>query len=351
MEINKRKVEILKAIIHSYIEEGEAIGSRTISKKYNLGVSSATIRNEMSDLEELGYLIKPHTSAGRVPSDKAYRLYVDNLLVNKEKNKYYKQIKRILQDEINEMDMFLKNSSRILAQLTKYTSLIIAPQFKKSKLKHIQLVSVSKNKVLIVMIMQNNIVKNVILNLKTPIPEHQLSKISNLLNEKFTGLRLDKIDLQLKKKIKQEIYSIRNKYDKKIDGLIHLLIHNLNEYDKIDVYSNGINNMLNFPEYKDTEKIREFLSFVEDKDNIAKLLLKNSGEDFDITIGHENIFDEIRKCSLITATYKFNGITVGKLGVIGPTRMDYETVIPIVKALSYNVNEIIENNFKEQNKE
>jgi len=351
MEINKRKVEILKAIIHSYIEEGEAIGSRTISKKYNLGVSSATIRNEMSDLEELGYLIKPHTSAGRVPSDKAYRLYVDNLLVNKEKNKYYKQIKRILQDEINEMDMFLKNSSRILAQLTKYTSLIIAPQFKKSKLKHIQLVSVSKNKVLIVMIMQNNIVKNVILNLKTPIPEHQLSKISNLLNEKFTGLRLDKIDLQLKQRIKQEIYSIRNKYDQKIDGLIHLLIHNLNEYNKIDVYSNGINNMLNFPEYKDTEKIREFLSFVEDKDNIAKLLLKNSGEDFDITIGHENIFDEIRKCSLITATYKFNGITVGKLGVIGPTRMDYETVIPIVKALSYNVNEIIENNFKEQNKE
>ncbi len=351
MELNKRKIEILKAIIHSYIEEGEAIGSRTLSKKYDLGVSSATIRNEMSDLEDLGYLIKPHTSAGRVPSDKAYRLYVDNILINKGKTKYHRQIKKILQDEISEMDMFLRNSSRILAQLTKYTSLIIAPQFKKSRLKHVQLVSVSKNKVLIVMIMQNNIVKNVILNLKTPIPEQQLNKISNLLNKKLTGLRLEKIDIELKQRIKQEIYSIRNKYDQKIDELMHLLINNLNEYNKVDVYSDGLNNMLNFPEYNDTEKIREFLSFVEDKDNIAKLLLKNTGEDLDITIGHENIFDEIRKCSLITATYKFNGITVGKLGVIGPTRMDYETAIPIVKALSYNINEVIEKNFKDQNKE
>jgi heat-inducible transcriptional repressor len=351
MELNKRKVDILKAIIHSYIDEGEAIGSRTLSKKYDLGISSATIRNEMSDLEDLGYLIKPHTSAGRVPSDKAYRLYVDNILVNKNKSKYYKQIKKILQEEINEMDMFLRNSSRILAQLTKYTSLIIAPQFKKSKLKHVQLVPVSNSKVLIVMIMQNNIVKNVILNLRTPIPENQLNKISNLLNEKLTGLRLDMIDLSMKNRIKEEIYSIRNKYDQRIDDLMKVLISSLNEYDKVDVYSDGLNNMLNFPEYNDTEKIREFLSFVEDKDNIVKLLLKNSDEDLDITIGHENIFDEIRKCSLITATYKFNGITVGKLGVIGPTRMDYKTAIPIVRALSYNINETIEKNFKEQNKE
>jgi heat-inducible transcriptional repressor len=201
------------------------------------------------------------------------------------------------------------------------------------------------------MIMQNNIVKNVILNLRTPIPENQLNKISNLLNEKLTGLRLDMIDLSMKNRIKEEIYSIRNKYDQRIDDLMKVLISSLNEYDKVDVYSDGLNNMLNFPEYNDTEKIREFLSFVEDKDNIVKLLLKNSDEDLDITIGHENIFDEIRKCSLITATYKFNGITVGKLGVIGPTRMDYKTAIPIVRALSYNINETIEKNFKEQNKE
>ncbi|MBG0765162.1 MAG: heat-inducible transcription repressor HrcA [Tissierellales bacterium] len=230
MELNKRKVDILKAIIHSYIDEGEAIGSRTLSKKYDLGISSATIRNEMSDLEDLGYLIKPHTSAGRVPSDKAYRLYVDNILVNKNKSKYYKQIKKILQEEINEMDMFLRNSSRILAQLTKYTSLIIAPQFKKSKLKHVQLVPVSNSKVLIVMIMQNNIVKNVMLNLRTPIPENQLNKISNLLNEKLTGLRLDMIDLSMKNRIKEEIYSIRNKYDQRIDDLMKVLISSLNEY-------------------------------------------------------------------------------------------------------------------------
>src|SRR6056297_10936 len=351
MELNKRKIQILKAIIHSYIDEGEAIGSRTLSKKYDLGVSSATIRNEMSDLEDLGYLLKPHTSAGRVPSDKAYRLYVDNILVDKNKSKHYKQIKKILQGEINEMDMFLKNSTRILAQLTKYTSFMIAPQLKKYKLKHVQLVPVSRKKVLIVMIMQNNIVKNVLLNLKTPIPENQINKISNLLNDELVGLRLDMIDLSMKNKIKEEIYSIRNQYEQKIDGLMKVLISNLNEYNKVDVYSDGLNNMLNFPEYNDTEKIREFLSFVEDKDNIVKLLLKNTSEDLDITIGHENIFDEIRKCSLITATYKFNGITVGKLGVLGPTRMDYKTTIPIVKALSYNINEVIEKNFKDQNKE
>jgi len=228
---------------------------------------------------------------------------------------------------------------------------MIAPQLKKSKLKHVQLVPVSRKKVLIVMIMQNNIVKNVLLNLKTPIPENQINKISNLLNDKLIGIRLDMIDLSIKNKIKEEIYSIRNQYEQKIDGLMKVLISNLNEYNKVDVYSDGLNNMLNFPEYNDTEKIREFLSFVEDKDNIVKLLLKNTDEDLDITIGHENIFDEIRKCSLITATYKFNGITVGKLGVLGPTRMDYKTTIPIVKALSYNINEIIEKNFKEQSKE
>lgn len=350
MELNKRKIQILKAIIHSYIDEGEAIGSRTLSKRYDLGVSSATIRNEMSDLEELGYLIKPHTSAGRVPSDKAYRLYVDNILISNNKSKYYKQIKKILQDEINEMDVFLRNSSRILAQLTKYTSLIIAPQFKKSRLKHVQLVHISNNKVLIVMIMENNIVKNVMLNLRNPIPAEQLNKISNLLNEKLTGLRLEKIGIEMKRKLREEFYVIRNNFDQKIDEIIHVLMNNLKDYDNINVYSDGLKNMLNFPEYNDTAKIKEFLSFVEDEDNIAKILLKDTREDLDITIGHENIFDEIRKCSLITATYKLNGVTLGKLGVIGPTRMDYKTAIPIVKALSFNISEIIEKNFKAQDK-
>lgn len=347
MEMNDRRLNILRAIISSYIQEGEAVGSRTISKKYNLGISSATVRNEMADLEELGFLIQPHTSAGRIPTDKAYRLYVDAILKNKRNNKYNEQIKKILNEEVNEMESFIKNSSRILSQLTKYTSFAIAPQIRESAIKHIQLVPVSENKILMVMVTDNNVVKNVMFNLNCPIPANQLNRISNLLTEKLTGIKLKQLDKKMQEKVLSEIFSIRETFDSKLDELLILLMNTMNQYEKVDVYYNGLTNILNYPEYSDMSKAKELLSFVEEKNSLAQILMNSQGEDLNILIGHENQYEEIKECSIISATYKLNGVVIGKVGLIGPTRMDYNNVISMVKALSFNINKLIKENYME----
>lgn len=345
MELSDRKIKILKAIVSSYIHEGEAIGSRTISKKYDLGISSATVRNEMSDLEELGFLIQPHTSAGRVPTDKAYRLYVDKLIRKNSRNKYNDQIKKILQEEIDEMEKFIRNSARILSHFTKYTAFAMTPQLKESKLKRIQLVPITENKLLMVLVTENNLVKNVILNVKLPVPSEQLNQISNLLTEKLGGIQLKSLDKTLYNQILTEIYSIKENFDEKMDEVFLLLLNTMKQYEKVDLYYDGLTNILNYPEYSDTVKARELMSFMEDRQAMASLLMDETGKDLNISIGNENKYDEIKQCSVVSATYKLNGVTIGKIGLIGPTRMDYKNVISMVRALSLNVNRLIDKNY------
>ncbi|MDP3387127.1 MAG: heat-inducible transcriptional repressor HrcA [Eubacteriales bacterium] len=345
MELSERKLKILRAIISSYIQEGEAVGSRTISKKHNMGISSATVRNEMSDLEELGYLIQPHTSAGRVPTDKAYRLYVNGLLKSTSVSKYSEQINRILQEEINEMNSFIKNSARILSNFTHYTSFAMTPQLRESRLKHIQLVPVSDNKILLVIVTENNIIKNVVFKMSSPIPHDQLNRISNLLTVKLSGVKLSMLNRELQNEILREIHSIRESFDEKLDELMVLLMNTANQYEKVELYYDGLTNILNYPEYSDTNKAKELLSFVEDRESFTKALLNVEGKDLSILIGKENEFEQIKECSIVTATYKLNGIIIGKVGLIGPTRMDYKNVISMVKSLSFNINKLINENY------
>jgi heat-inducible transcriptional repressor len=345
MNLNDRKLKILSAIIKSYIQEGEAIGSRTISKKYDLGISPATVRNEMADLEELGYLIQPHTSAGRIPTDKAYRLYVNGLLKNTESVKNNAQIKKILQQEINEMNNFIRNSAKILSQITKYTSFAMSAQLKECKLKHIQLVPVSDHKLLMVLVTENSDIKNVLFTLNKPIEIEQLNRISNLLTDKLSGIELKKLDEGLYHKILQEIYGIRETFDDRLEEMMVLLMNTIHNYEKVDLYYDGLTNILNYPEYSDTSKAKELLSFVEDKDLFKKVLMNSDGDDLSILIGNENQFEQIKKCSIVSATYKVNGVIIGKIGLIGPTRMDYKNVISMIKGLSYNINKIISENY------
>lgn len=350
MSLDKRKVKILKAIIASYIDNAEAVGSRTISKKFELGVSPATIRNEMSDLEEMGFLIQPHTSSGRIPTDKAYRYYVDELW-NKAlgaQDKNMRQIIRIVDEEANELDSILRNSVRILSQFTKYTSFIVAPQLKRAVIKRIQLVPVDEKKVLLIIVMQNNIVKQVMLKLNRPIPFDQIDRISATLSKKLSGYMLEDINAQLKESLIQELYHMRENAGDSLFELVNFLSTNLGKFEDLNVYSDGITNILNLPEYNDLDKAREFISFVEDKDSVAKLFQTENENDMTVSIGHENSYKELSDCSLITATYKFNGKIIGKIGVIGPTRMDYQKVISAVKSMSEAMNEIIDQNFAEQ---
>ncbi len=352
MSLDKRKVEILKAIISSYIDNAEAVGSRTISKKYELGVSPATIRNEMSDLEDMGYLVQPHTSSGRIPTDKAYRYYVDDLwkTVKTSKNSNLALLREIIEDKSNELDEVFKNSVRILSQFTKYTSFVVAPQYKQSVIKRIQLVPVSENKVLMLIILQPNIVKQVMLRLNSPIPYEQLEEISNSLSEKMYSRKLEDIN-KIKDRLINELYYTRESHGDALIELLPYLMEQIFKYEEVNVFSDGITNILDLPEYNDVVKAREFISFVEDKNSVAKLLQHTGENDLDICIGSENKNRELKDCSLITATYKFNGKLIGRIGVIGPTRMDYNNVISTVKAISDAINEIISLNFNGENKE
>ncbi len=352
MSLDKRKVKILKAIIASYIDNAEAVGSRTISKKYELGVSPATIRNEMSDLEEMGFLVQPHASAGRIPTDKAYRYYVDDLWkkVQDPSNTNLDQLRNIIEDKSNELDSVFKNSVRILSQFTKYTSFIVAPQLKQSVIKRIQLVPITDTKLLLLIILQSNIVKQVTFRMSSPIPFDQMDKISAALSEKLYGYKLEDVDL-IKDSLIEQLYHVREQSNDSLIELLPYLMDQISKLEDINVYSDGITNILDLPEYNDVVKAREFISFVEDKSSLAKLLQFVGENDLAITIGHENEYEALRDCSLITATYKFNGKLIGKIGVIGPTRMDYSKVISTVKSMSEAMNEIINQNFDDENKE
>lgn len=339
--LDDRKIKVLYAVIDSYLLTAEPIGSRTISKQYDLGVSSATIRNEMSDLEDLGYLNKPHTSSGRIPSDKAYRLYVDQMLKAKklriDMNKK-EEIKRILTRESKEIDQLIQNAAKILSAITSYTALAISPQLKKIKLKHIQLIPIDYSEILVVLVGDSGIVKNTIFRIEQEIPEEQLNGISNFLNHKLKGLTIDEIGKSMDYGIFEEMYEFKEI----IDNIIPIINKSLEDVDDVEVYADGVTKIFNFPEYKDLDKAKSFISFIEDKDLLVDILLNNPIENgIEITIGDENIYEPIKDCSLITTTYKLGDMTIGKIGVIGPTRMDYFTTINSLKLFSMNLTEIL----------
>lgn len=340
--LDERKLKVLYAIINSYVLTAEPIGSRTISKQYNLGVSPATIRNEMSDLEELGYLNKPHSSAGRVPSDKAYRLYVDNLLkaqnpiVDKVKKN---EIKKILSKDSMEVDKLIQNSAKMLSALTSYTSLAITPQIEINSLKHIQLLLIAQGEILVVLVSSSGIVKNTIIKIEVPVSENLLSTISNFLNDSLKTLST----LELTHLIKKESFDEWHGFRLIISKVIPIINKFMEDVDSITLYSDGITKILNFPEYKDVDKAREFISFIENKDLVVDILLNNIlTQDVDIIIGNENIYAPIKDCSIVTATYSLDGRIIGKIGVIGPTRMEYGRIISTIKLFSENITEIVD---------
>jgi len=340
--LDERKIKVLCAVIDSYIREAEPVGSRTISKEYDLGISSATIRNEMSDLEELGYLSKPHTSSGRIPSDKAYRFYVNNILRNNQIKidvKKKEEIKKLLIQQSKEIDELIQNSAKILSAITSYTALAMSPQIRNMKLKHIQLVSIDDNEILIILVGSSGIVKNIIFRTHEAVLEDQLERLSNFLNNKLKGFTVSEIERAIKYNILNEMYQ----YKSIIDKIIPIIVNSLEDYSDVEVYANGVTNIFDFPEYKDANKAKTFISFIEDKEQLANLLLKSSlNSELEITIGSENVYDEIKDCSLVTTTYRIGDKIIGKIGVIGPTRMDYSMAISSIKLFSENLTEILE---------
>ncbi|QXM06206.1 heat-inducible transcriptional repressor HrcA [Crassaminicella indica] len=337
MELGERKLRILQAIIKDFISTAEPIGSRTLMKKYDLGVSAATIRNEMADLEEMGFLYQPHTSAGRIPSDKGYRLYVDSLMILDKLAQNQKQaIKKSFIESVGELEQIITTTSKILSQMTKLTSIVLSPQFEQSKLKSVQLVPIDEKSILLVIVSESGIVKNAILRINEDYTFDNLGMISKILNSKLKGLTIRDIDIHAVEEIKTEMRIFHSL----IDAIIPVLLSTLEEMVNVQLYLDGITNIFHLPEYHNIERARNFIEMLDQKKQIMELLM-NSKDGLDITIGKENKHEEMKDCSIVTATYKVKGFIVGKIGVIGPTRMNYEHIISVVDYVTKNLTELL----------
>ena len=259
MELDERKIKILNAIIQTYLETGEPVGSRTISRFTDLKLSSATIRNEMSDLEEMGYILQPHTSAGRIPSDKGYRFYVDNLM--KVKSEEVERQNEVMVQKVDKLEQVLKQVVKMLATNTNYASLITAPQSQKNKLKFIQLTRVNEEQILAVMMLEGNIIKNKILTVDELVEEEEVVKLNLLLNTYLQGLSLQEINMELLQTMKRQAQGHR----KIISDLIDTIVEAIQEEDDTEIYTSGTTNLLKYPELADREKAGQLLYTLEEK--------------------------------------------------------------------------------------
>ncbi|MFD3157594.1 heat-inducible transcriptional repressor HrcA [Haloimpatiens sp. FM7330] len=338
MNIDDRKVRILQAIIHDYIRNGEPVGSRTIAKKYNLGVSSATIRNEMSDLEEMGYLEQLHSSSGRKPSDKGYRLYVDNLMQIPKMSPQQEVIikNHLLNLAVYEMDRVIKDIAQYLSELTKLTCIVKGPSIKRSCLKHIQLTSIDCNNILMTIVTDSGIIKNAIIKSNMSVKQETLFKLCNLINDEFKYKNIEDLTLDVVFKLKREM----DEDEQIFDCIIEVLYNTLKEIDVSEVYLGGTTNIFNYQEYNDIERARKFLGLLDDDKRIRKLLDRCINEnDISIKIGTENYVEGAENCSIISAVYSSNDRPLGSIAIIGPTRMEYSKVVSVLGEVIKILNE------------
>ncbi|APM38279.1 heat-inducible transcriptional repressor HrcA [Clostridium kluyveri] len=345
MEIDERKIRILQAIVNDYINTAEPVGSRTIAKKYNLGVSSATIRNEMSDLEEMGYLEQLHSSSGRIPSNKGYRLYVDELMQipNLTPEELYIIKSQIIDATLFEVDKIIKQAINLLSELTKLTSIVKAPSIKKGYIKHIQLINIESSKnILLVIIVDSGIIKNNLIKVGKAITDDVLAKLSNILNARLKNLTAEQINLKVINDLRIDLKG----YEDIFNNIISALYESLNSVDNSPIYMQGTTNIFNYPEYKDIEKAKGFLSMLDNKDKVSGLL--NSASNISVKIGEENYIEGAENCSVICSVYSLNGRPIGEIGVIGPTRMPYSKVISILENVVREMNYILSHTYSEE---
>ncbi|ADL07668.1 heat-inducible transcriptional repressor HrcA [Thermosediminibacter oceani] len=338
--LDDRKIKILRAIVVDYIATAEPVGSRTIARKYHMGISPATIRNEMADLEELGYIAQPYTSAGRIPSDKGYRFYVDFLMpvVNLSENEI-NAIHQIFKKRIKELEDLIEETSRVISNLTNYTTVILGPQLHDSRLKHVEILRLEKGKGLLIMVTNYGTIVHQIIELPQNLKDSDLTRISNLFNKYLVEKTVEEITPDYMNRIKNEM----REYEEALKSFIQVLIERLQEVKESGkVFSSGSSRMLDFPEFKDVEKARNFLSLIEEEDFIIRVLKSTSKPNrITISIGNENPWKELQEFSIITTNFKVGGKSLGIFGVIGPTRMDYSKVVSILNKVEDYLNETL----------
>ncbi len=335
-ELDERKLKILQSIIRNYLETGEPVGSRTISKFTDLNLSSATIRNEMADLEELGYIVQPHTSAGRIPSDKGYRLYVDTMMEIKDQE--VEDAKSILIEKADRMESMLEQMTRMLAANTNYAALATTPTSRTRKVKFIQLTEVDETQLLAIIVIEGNIVKNKIITTQLQVERETILKLNILLNTFLQGLNLSEINLDLIQQIKQNSEG----FGSVVNDVLDAIAQAISEEDKIRVYSSGATNILKYPELTDRDKISDLLYTLEEKKELAELMTKDTSErnEIQVYIGNETTMESMKDCAVVTATYELEDGVYGKIGIVGPKRMDYERVVAALQTIRNQLDDL-----------
>lgn len=332
MELDDRKLKILQAIIRNYLETGEPVGSRTISKYTDLNLSSATIRNEMSDLEELGYILQPHTSAGRIPSDKGYRLYVDTMMSERERE--VEEMKEIVLQKADKIEQVLKQVAKLLATNTNYTAMISSPKYHHNKLKFIQLSRIDKSQMVAVIVVEGNIIKNKIIPIEEEMDDETLLKLNILLNTNLNGLTLEEINLGMITLMKEQA----GIHSDLVSSVIDAVADAIRAEEDLEIYTSGTTNILKYPELSDHERASEIINIFEEKiqltDFVNDTLLKDDGKKgIQVYIGNETPVQIMKDCSVVTATYELEEGMQGTIGIIGPKRMDYDKVVGTLKKL------------------
>jgi len=330
MELDERKKKILCAVIRNYLETGEPVGSRTISKYTDLNLSSATIRNEMSDLEELGYIVQPHTSAGRIPTDKAYRLYVDEMM--EEKDREIKELKGLLLETEGKMDTMLKNVAKVLANNTEYATVVSAPKYKKNKLKFLQLSKVDDNQILAVIVVEGNVIKNNMIHVRERLDDETVLKLNILLNTHLNGLSIDEISLATISNLKNQA----GIHSDIIGEVVDAVADAIRADEDLEIYTSGANNIFKYPELSDHARASELITTFEDKEMFAKMAndsIEQENSGIQVYIGEESKFTNMKDCSVVTTTYELGEGMKGSIAIIGPKRMDYEKVVGTLKQM------------------
>lgn len=338
LELDDRKVIILKAIIQNYMETGEPVGSRTISKLPDLKISSATIRNEMSDLEDMGYIVQPHTSAGRIPSDRGYRFYVDNIL--NEKQLELDEFKDLMLQKVDRLELVLKQMAKVIATNTNYAALISAPSYQTGILKFIQLSKIDEYKLLLVIVLEGNIINNKIIDIDKNLSDKEIFNLNLLLNTSLNGLSVADMNINIVTKLQKDALELRDVVDK----ILQEISNSFSSDEELNIYTSGTTNIFKYPELSQSDKAKRLIDTFEEKAKLKEIFdevkdLESDSDGIQVHIGEELPIQTMKDCSVVTANYELGEGLRGTIGIVGPKRMDYEKVLKTIRTLMLKLDE------------
>ncbi|WP_139490442.1 heat-inducible transcriptional repressor HrcA [Brevibacillus dissolubilis] len=341
--LSDRQRLILNAIIDNYIRSAEPVGSRTISKREDVGFSSATIRNEMSDLEELGYLEQPHTSAGRVPSTKGYRFYVDNLITPMSLNTdEVGNLKQVFADRIIHFEQVIEHTASILAQMTNYTAIAFGPEIFEHRLRSIQIIPLNERQAVAIIVTHTGRVENKPIDLPPGIHPGEIEKLTNILNTKLMDTPLS----QLRHRLYEEVAAEMKQHVEQYQNMLQAIEGTMPAESSEKMFLRGTTKILDQPEFQDVDKVKDILQLFESNQQVHNLFHTGNSHGLQIRIGQENDVDAVKNCSIVTTSYYYNGKPVGTIGILGPTRMEYGKVISLLDYLAQGLSKILTNEFE-----